>query len=187
LETRRKNRPCTYKTASGRPYWPSRDPIQERGGVNLYGFVNNDGVNRWDYLGLLFDWLDLELWGDQVGPCKYSDAKCPEKWPVVRRMRGKKISDGSWKYSHSEPASMNDLAGLISNNYSWYSGVSNYGIIVNVYERTEKWKCNYDCVCKGWGEATIAPESGSYNMDVPQYKRRYGLGGTNQNPGWPMA
>ena len=31
--------------------WPSRDPIVEEGGVNLYGFVGNDGVNRWDYLG----------------------------------------------------------------------------------------------------------------------------------------
>ena len=32
--------------------WPSRDPIEEAGGVNLYGFVGNDGVNRWDILGL---------------------------------------------------------------------------------------------------------------------------------------
>lgn len=28
------------------------DPIGERGGVNLYGFVGNDAVNEWDYLGL---------------------------------------------------------------------------------------------------------------------------------------
>jgi hypothetical protein len=35
--------------------WPSRDPIQERGGINLYGFVGNDGVNRWDTLGLAPD------------------------------------------------------------------------------------------------------------------------------------
>jgi hypothetical protein len=32
--------------------WLSRDPIMEEGGVNLYGFVGNDGVNSWDYLGL---------------------------------------------------------------------------------------------------------------------------------------
>jgi hypothetical protein len=32
--------------------WPSRDPIEERGGVNLYGFVGNDGVGWWDVLGL---------------------------------------------------------------------------------------------------------------------------------------
>ncbi len=28
-----------------------RDPIDESGGVNLYGFVENDGVNQWDILG----------------------------------------------------------------------------------------------------------------------------------------
>ena len=33
-------------------YWPSRDPIGERGGINLYGMVGNDAVNAWDYLGL---------------------------------------------------------------------------------------------------------------------------------------
>lgn len=32
--------------------WPSRDPIQESGGVNLYGFVGNNGVNWADILGL---------------------------------------------------------------------------------------------------------------------------------------
>jgi len=37
---------------SGR--WPSRDPIEEKGGPNLYGFVGNDGVDRWDELGKLF-------------------------------------------------------------------------------------------------------------------------------------
>jgi len=52
-QPRRENRPCSYKTASGRPYWPSRDPIEERGGVNLYGFVGNNGVNKWDRLGLM--------------------------------------------------------------------------------------------------------------------------------------
>lgn len=39
-----------YDPVTGR--WPSRDPIGERGGVNLYGFVGNDGVNWWDYLGM---------------------------------------------------------------------------------------------------------------------------------------
>ena len=32
---------CAYKTASGRGKWPNRDPIQERGGWNLYGFIGN--------------------------------------------------------------------------------------------------------------------------------------------------
>jgi len=39
-----------YDPHTGR--WPSRDPIGERGGVNLYGFVGNNGVNWIDLLGL---------------------------------------------------------------------------------------------------------------------------------------
>jgi RHS repeat-associated protein len=38
-----------YDPLTGR--WKSRDPIEEEGGLNLYGFVGNDGVNRWDVLG----------------------------------------------------------------------------------------------------------------------------------------
>jgi RHS repeat-associated protein len=40
-----------------RPYNPldgrfiNRDPIEEDGGLNLYGFAGNDPVNRWDLLG----------------------------------------------------------------------------------------------------------------------------------------
>ncbi len=39
-----------YDSTDGR--WLSRDPIEEEGGLNLYGFVGNDPVNRWDYLGM---------------------------------------------------------------------------------------------------------------------------------------
>ena len=50
-EPRRKSRPTPTIFTPGIPQWPSRDPIGERGGVNLYGFVGNDGVNDSDYLG----------------------------------------------------------------------------------------------------------------------------------------
>jgi RHS repeat-associated protein len=39
-----------YDPLTGR--WPSRDPIEEKGGINLYGFLRNNGLNWWDYLGL---------------------------------------------------------------------------------------------------------------------------------------
>ena len=39
-----------YHPALGR--WASRDPIAEEGGLNLYGFVGNEGIDRWDVLGL---------------------------------------------------------------------------------------------------------------------------------------
>jgi len=68
------SRACAYKSASGRGNWPSRDPIEELGGINLYGFVGNDDLNQVDSLGLttytgaidmfLRYWLGL---GDQGG------------------------------------------------------------------------------------------------------------------------
>lgn len=39
-----------YNASTGR--WLSRDPIQEEGGVNLYGMANNDPVNEIDLFGL---------------------------------------------------------------------------------------------------------------------------------------
>ncbi|MDT9303301.1 MAG: RHS repeat-associated core domain-containing protein, partial [Limnospira sp. PMC 1281.21] len=39
-----------YDPQTGR--WPNRDPIEERGGVNLYGFVGNDSISYQDKLGL---------------------------------------------------------------------------------------------------------------------------------------
>ena len=38
-----------YDPVTGR--WPSRDPIEEDGGMNLYSFTNNNGINLWDILG----------------------------------------------------------------------------------------------------------------------------------------
>jgi len=38
-----------YDPVTGR--WPSRDPIEESGGINLYGFLGSDGVNEVDVLG----------------------------------------------------------------------------------------------------------------------------------------
>jgi RHS repeat-associated protein len=46
-------RACRYKTAPGRSNWPNRDPIGELGGFNLYGFVRNNPVGRYDPHGFL--------------------------------------------------------------------------------------------------------------------------------------
>jgi uncharacterized protein RhaS with RHS repeats len=47
-----------YNPVEGR--WCSRDPIGEAGGVNLYGFVGNDGVATVDSLGRLPVKVDYE-------------------------------------------------------------------------------------------------------------------------------
>ncbi len=51
-QPRREIDPTATKAASGIPCWPSRDPIEEGGEANLYGFVGNDGVGNIDLIGL---------------------------------------------------------------------------------------------------------------------------------------
>ena len=41
----------TYHTVPGRSAWPNRDPIGERGGLNLYCLIGNNLVNQIDILG----------------------------------------------------------------------------------------------------------------------------------------
>ena len=61
-----------YDPVNGR--WPSRDPIAERGGVNLYGFVDNDPVSKRDYLGLAVYFPILNDYGIEV-----TDEVCAKK------------------------------------------------------------------------------------------------------------
>ena len=54
-----------YDPVTGR--WPSRDPIEERGGVNLYGFGSNSPTSGFDYLG--WDFRDVDpISGGRVPP-----------------------------------------------------------------------------------------------------------------------
>jgi RHS repeat-associated protein len=76
-----------YTPQTGR--WINRDPIGEQGGLNLYGFVGNDGLVKWDILGK-FDgvifYSNQKITTDvensissprSIEPSK----KCPEKCP----------------------------------------------------------------------------------------------------------
>ena len=57
--------------------WPSRDPIEEEGGVNLYGFVGNDGVGRFDIMGLSIESSPTEKYKTEIDEvAKALGAKC---------------------------------------------------------------------------------------------------------------
>ncbi len=43
--------------------WVNRDPIEEEGGLNVYGFVGNDSINVIDYLGLHAPPGSVGIWG----------------------------------------------------------------------------------------------------------------------------
>lgn len=46
-----------YAPSTGR--FINRDPIGERGGINVHAFVRNDSVNHWDYLGMCTITIDV--------------------------------------------------------------------------------------------------------------------------------
>jgi type VI secretion system secreted protein VgrG len=56
-----------YDPGTGR--WTNRDPLDEEGGINLYGFVGNNSIDNSDYLGMYFGIDDavFTLGGGMVG------------------------------------------------------------------------------------------------------------------------
>ena len=48
--------------------WPSRDPIEENGGINLYGFVKNSPTNLTDVLGQIAWVICNRCSNDKKGP-----------------------------------------------------------------------------------------------------------------------
>jgi len=48
VEPHQENSPTPTKTVSGIPYWLSRDPIAENGGINLYAYTYNNPINLYD-------------------------------------------------------------------------------------------------------------------------------------------
>ena len=73
-----------YDPVTGR--WPSRDPIGENGGENLYSFVINSAVNRVDYVGL----LDVGALEEEFGIRDAINSKTLKPDPVYHGWSGKK-------------------------------------------------------------------------------------------------
>ena len=70
--------------------WLSLDPIEERGGWNLYVFVGNDGVGRWDEWGL-------------------KDTNCCSSWKKINCEKLQLAIDRIFKMSSSIIYDMGDL------------------------------------------------------------------------------
>ena len=120
-----------YDPLSGR--WSSRDPIEENGGVNLYGFAGNDGVNHVDFIGLKGIEVNLSVYDTQTSdPLNLWFAKLYDKNPElikdfsdISSIANKKCTDGNCLknlviMSHGAGAGMLNIGGTT------YSGYKNY-------------------------------------------------------------
>ncbi len=122
--------------------WLSRDPIEERGGLNLYVFVSNDGVNRWDYLGLLSDfdvWLAiLSHWAAPNGQASFIRsggewAEFFKDYPAVQvqfRVRFRDELEKLWSSSRDSGSFEPDVVSIVMNRsgylVSTLNGVRGY-------------------------------------------------------------
>lgn len=75
-----------YDPVTGR--WPSRDPINERGGLNLYAMVGNDSVNFVDFLGL----AGLYDFNSAVSTLSSASKSC-KCCPGVQKLLDKRMQD----------------------------------------------------------------------------------------------
>jgi hypothetical protein len=73
-----------YDPLTGR--WPSRDPIEEVGGVNLYGFVGNAPT---DYIDILAEFIWRNPFNDQY----YEDFKKIPRAKIVKILRELPVED----------------------------------------------------------------------------------------------
>ncbi len=84
-----------YEPGTGR--WPSRDPIEERGGVNLYAFVRNDPMGKWDFLGCMKSWEAI-----QAIPVTVCD-KLGKYWSFYGAEVGEQEIFGDWEFVNATP------------------------------------------------------------------------------------
>jgi len=117
------SRACAYKTASGLDEWPSRDPLRENGGINIYELVSNDPIDGIDSLGLENRWQEkwtgtVDRWRDRAvgwtawetrayksyslgnGLCRYDEdqwrVQLQQKWGFKTKTRWEESR--SWAY-----------------------------------------------------------------------------------------
>jgi integrase/recombinase XerD len=174
-----------YNPQLGR--WPSRDPIQERGGLNLYGFVGNSGVNQLDALGLYAPgygsgWADLgesirrsltpSLFDQTTGFLEGVDATdyFKQRFPNFLQRELGKMFDTIEQYLLSKCGEMPG------------SGTARDGIFAGYY----KSQSSYDLRVQRFGAEYKQAQVTEHSADRPQgyYESKYELGQwTFQNTG----
>jgi len=109
--------PSLTKTASGRTYWPSRDPIGERGGVNLYGMVGNSAVGNTDYLG--------KNQNQPAGNCSecHGRARAAEAYKKTMDTANKQIPDAWKNWPKAAQGAANGLGGSSAHFWREYCGI----------------------------------------------------------------
>jgi RHS repeat-associated protein len=152
-----------YDPVIGR--WPSRDPIEEMGGINLYGFVNNNGVNNWDLLGMVTQNCKITIYAGHTGAVKREIGgmannankvkhPCDEIQGVACHF-GLAVGQGTgfvWPTAGDKEASLNgthssEVYNNVADEMDWYLADLLDTMIYNAEVEAES-KCESPCSCK---------------------------------------
>ena len=194
-----------YDSGLGR--WLNRDPIGERGGINLYGVVGNDPVNRIDLFGLAYGnpvppivitfplprprpHYDPGYWNDggtvQYGNNCYSYACNRPTLPGGKpRPRGKPQPGGGCGADCNSVIAGAKKDGLIDpapddscpSGFHPVQAVVDPGVDYHWYRRDDNGNWSHK---PGWGNATDRDASGNPITDPGAANRDYsGTGGAN--------
>jgi RHS repeat-associated protein len=127
--------------------WVNRDPIQEWGGINLYGFVNNNPVNAMDLLGLDYD--PDSYYGIYHAPQNtpvtapsFLESLVPVYGPMAQSEYD--FSQGNWGWGFANGAlAVSDTIPLRSAANAFSKGAWKFGS--HTWDATRKWltKCGW--------------------------------------------
>ena len=97
--------------------WPSKDPIGEGSGANMYFFLGNDGVNGIDILGLMTE-IEAYVAGADDAINKTKNSMDQEKGPESRREFCGLICKckGQYKPTQAHPGSKPALKAIYNSN-----------------------------------------------------------------------
>jgi uncharacterized protein RhaS with RHS repeats len=159
-----------YNPETGR--WPSRDPIEEQGGINLYGMVNKDTVNRWDVLGLAYGLNDvgdkkvmLDQWEAHCWNCMFfaPEGGTPSKYKEMYETKQFKKARTAFVRRSLATSMVQDL-GLIEFTAK-YSATYTLKVVVEKVESDKKGKCKYKWIYKFTGESPTKWEIAKKNSN----------------------
>ncbi len=116
--------------------WISRDPIGEKGGKNLYGFLNNNVSNQWDVLGELpsTDFSKLQ----SLDCCEWDDYKLEQ----ARRQQAAWLASVMQNYTKCK---LKNTIGTVQDVATCTGGCAVVCVYSTVYFKTCMALCEYAC------------------------------------------
>jgi RHS repeat-associated protein len=107
-----------YNPSTGR--WPSRDPIEEKGGLNLYGFNCNQPISKYDLCGLITKTVRDGVWSQ--ADISTSPVWAPKDATTYGGLIGSNILRFAWIDADTQDSiqsSNPNLYNWVTTNYKW--------------------------------------------------------------------